>query len=149
MGALCTESVSFRISQQLRGNVPNLESCTDCGHLLEAGQIVNGRHIPCPACGSVRRTIGVTTVESVIARDGLEVKAKRLGQKKPYWEARSVPSFSVAKQKLVQHDRIIDRDEDKYSERVTDYESGAVIHESTEQLSDHRGHGSAKKRAPR
>ena len=50
------------------------------------------------------------------------MKAKRQGQKKSYVEDLSVPSFSVSRQKPVHHQRVIDRDNDRYTERVVDYE---------------------------
>jgi len=44
----------------------------------------------------------------------------------------------------VTYDRIIDRDGDLYHERVVDVETGEVVRDVTEPLSDHRGRGSAK-----
>lgn len=41
--------------------------------------------------------------------------------------------------------RLIDRDNNHYIETVKDPASGAVIHHCDESLSEHRGHGSAKK----
>ena len=41
-------------------------------------------------------------------------------------------------------ERHIDRDNDHYHEKVTDPETGEIIHESDEPLSEHQGHGSAK-----
>ena len=95
---------------------------------------------------SIRRTYGVVIAEHAIARDGLGLKAKRLGEKKPHVETLSVPSFSDKKQKVVHHERIIDRDQDLYFEQVTDFETGEVIHRNEELLSAHRGHGTAKTR---
>jgi hypothetical protein len=39
---------------------------------------------------------------------------------------------------------IVDRESDEYYERVVNRESGEVIHECSETLKDHFGHGSAK-----
>jgi hypothetical protein len=39
---------------------------------------------------------------------------------------------------------VIDRDNNRYFEMVTDYESGEIIHHCEEPLSEHQGHGSAK-----
>ena len=85
-------------------------------------------------------------VESVIARDGLGVKAKRTGQKKPFVETLSFPSLFRRLGKLVHHQRVIDRDNNLYYEKIVDYETGAVLHEQKEPLSEHFGHGSAKKK---
>ncbi len=44
----------------------------------------------------------------------------------------------------VTYDRFIDKDGDLYHERVVDVETGEVVRDVTEPLSDHRGRGSAK-----
>jgi hypothetical protein len=41
-------------------------------------------------------------------------------------------------------DRVIDRDNDYYLERIVDPETGEVIRECEEKLSEHQGRGSAK-----
>lgn len=113
--------------------------CTACG-----APIAGDDPRPCLACGSTARTIEVSIVERAVVRDGYEMKGKRPGMKRPFLEDRAVPSFSVARQKLVHHERLIDRENDHYFEKVTDYESSEVIHHQEEPLSDHFGHGSAK-----
>jgi hypothetical protein len=72
------------------------------------------------------------------------MKAKRQGEKRPFVENYAIPSFSRSRGNLVHRARIIDRDDDRYFEKVTDYESGEVIHHCDEPLSQHRGRGSAK-----
>lgn len=54
------------------------------------------------------------------------------------WEVRKALGDMVRKL------RRIDKDADTYQERVTDRD-GNVIHDCQERLSEHRGHGSAKK----
>jgi hypothetical protein len=120
------------------------EWCTECGNALESTGAAGESPRPCPACGSIRRTLSASVTESVIARDGMRMKAKRQGQKEPYFEARSEPSYSVTLQKHVHLERVIDRDADRYSEKVTIYEDQSVMHECNESLSEHQNHGSAK-----
>lgn len=43
----------------------------------------------------------------------------------------------------------VDRENDRYSETVTEYETGIVIHHCNEKLSEHTGHGSAKRPKPK
>lgn len=50
--------------------------------------------------------------------------------------------------RLVMKERLIDKQSDSYLERITDKETGEVIHECVEPLSKHRGHGDAKKKTP-
>jgi hypothetical protein len=54
----------------------------------------------------------------------------------------------VSRQKLVHREQIIDRDNDRYFERVTDYETGEVIHMNEEPLSKHVLRGTAKPKKP-
>lgn len=42
----------------------------------------------------------------------------------------------------------VDREADRYTERLVDGETGEVIHDVDEPLSEHRGHGSAKGQPP-
>lgn len=76
----------------------------------------------------------------------MNIKAKALGQKKPHIELKQGPSPSHKLGKHVNHVRLIDRGNDWYFETVTDYESGALIHHDEEPLSQHNGHGTAKKK---
>ena len=46
---------------------------------------------------------------------------------------------------MIQKERLIDRKSDRYKELVKDLETGEVIHETDEPLSQHTGHGSAKR----
>lgn len=85
-------------------------------------------------------------METLIARDGYGLKAKRSGQKKPYVEDMSMPVYSHSRGKHVHKERVIDRDSDRYVEKITDYETGEVIHHCEEALSQHQGHGDAKRK---
>lgn len=120
--------------------------CADCNTPVDEPADAAEARTSCPRCGSTKRIHHVSITETAIARDGLGLKAKRLGQKKPYVEAKSGPSHSHKLGKLVEHERVIDRDNDQYSEKVTDYESGVIIHHCDEPLSKHQGRGSAKKK---
>ena len=72
------------------------------------------------------------------------MQTKQSGMKKPKTDFRLEPSMSHRLQKPVEHFRLINRADDKYTERVRDYETGQVLHEVEEPLSQHTGHGSAK-----
>lgn len=45
----------------------------------------------------------------------------------------------------VRHERLIDRQNNRYFEKVVARETGEVVHQCDEALSDHKGHGSDKK----
>jgi len=70
-------------------------------------------------------------------REYLRTKAKRVSEKKPYIEAESGEQLSVRTGEWITKRRVIDRDADSYEERVVDPESGIVVHECSERLSEH------------
>lgn len=123
--------------------------CSDCGQALAQTPAEQEARNSCPNCGSTKRTFSVSIISSATARDGVGIKAKRPGQKKPYIESVSMPTQSTRTGRMVHHERLIDRDNNQYQEKVTDYETGEVIHHQVEPLTDHVGHGSARaKRLP-
>lgn len=120
--------------------------CADCGAAIVHEADASGTRIPCVFCGSIKRIHNVSITEKIIARDGYGLQAKRPGQKKPYVEELSMPDYSYSREKHVHKQRVIDRDNDHYFEKVTDYETGEVIHHCEEPLSQHQGHGDAKRK---
>jgi ribosomal protein S27AE len=118
--------------------------CSDCGTIVDGCNDTPEQRTRCGKCGSTKRTHQCSITETVIARDGIGMKAKRTGEKKPYIEDLAKPDYSKSLDKLVYRERIIDRDNDQYYEKLTDYESGEVIHHCKEPLSQHQGHGAAK-----
>jgi hypothetical protein len=71
---------------------------------------------------------------------------KTPGKKRPVLEVRDESVPSHASGKAVNHERLIDRRMNRYVERVTDPTTGEVLHECDEPLSDHQGHGDARRR---
>ena len=118
--------------------------CQSCGASIDVSLDEPGRQAPCGKCGSTARNYNASIVETLVARDGIGVKAKREGERKPYVEDKAMPSFSFRLGKYVLREQLIDRVNDRYSEKITDYETGEILHQSEEPLSQHRGHGSAK-----
>ena len=118
--------------------------CAGCGAVINARGDTPGERMPCEKCGSTKRNHYVSISDSAVARDGIGVKAKRAGEKKPYIEDLAVPDYSRSLEKIVHRERVIDRDNDRYFEKITDYESGEVIHHCEEPLRQHQGHGNAK-----
>ena len=46
----------------------------------------------------------------------------------------------------VELSRSLDKEKDEYHEVVKDYKTGKIVHENHEKLSEHIGHGSAKRK---
>jgi hypothetical protein len=118
--------------------------CSECGAVIDTGGGIPDARAHCPKCGGLRRTVYASVIEAAVLRDGVGVKAKRRSDRRPYLEDSAMPSYSHDKGKVLLREQIIDRDNDRYFEKVTDYETGEVIHHNEEPLSQHQGHGSAK-----
>ena len=127
-----------------------MATCSQCNHPLPDARTEQEAEAftkqPCPSCGSFGRTLDVNMVETLAMRDFCGMKLKRQGEKKFAVEDVSRPDFNRDRGKNVHLQRLIDRDNDLYHERITDLESGEVIHEQREPLSEHRGHGAARKK---
>lgn len=120
--------------------------CAECGIPLNTSEDIPEKRAPCPKCCGTKRTHDLSAhLEGDSARIGMAFKIKHVGQKKPHIELKTGPSYSHTLGKPVEHDRLIDRANDRYSEKVTNYETGELIHHTDEPLSEHQGHGSAKK----
>jgi predicted RNA-binding Zn-ribbon protein involved in translation (DUF1610 family) len=140
------------------GEDPKYVRCASCGHVLEdqdadAAEI---RH-PCPQCGSTARQIDVRISDEISGSDPVNARGGRQrnepgGRKRPYVEAvfgKRELTFSTGR--VSTRTKVENRRDDLYSEVVADAETGEIIHECREPLSQHRGHGDARKpvQAPR
>ena len=127
-----------------------MATCTQCDHPLPDASTVEEAEVlsrtPCPSCGSFGRSLSASQDESITFRDFVGVKLKRQGAKKYAVEDVSKPDLNRDRGKNVHLQRLIDRENDLYHERVTDLESGEIIHEQRQPLSEHRGHGAARKK---
>lgn len=122
--------------------------CGQCGASLEeTAELRPEQRLPCPSCGSSKRRIAVSLTTSVAISTGMRMKGREPGRKEPFFEARAEPSRSVKLGRDVHLERVVDRRNDKYTETITDPVTGEVIHHCDEPLSEHRGHGSAKKKS--
>lgn len=79
-------------------------------------------------------------------RIGVSVKVKNPGESRPSIEVKAVPEHNRDRGGQVHVERIVDREKDRYIERITDYETGEVIRECDEPLSKHVNRGNASKK---
>jgi hypothetical protein len=66
------------------------------------------------------------------------------GKRKWFIETFTGSELSRSLQRFMHKVRIIDRDNNRYVEKVVDPETGQVLRDVEEPLSEHQGHGSAK-----
>lgn len=118
--------------------------CGECGADLPASEVVGPpeSRTPCSSCGSLARQVSVLLHETVAPRDGVGYKAKHVGDRKSFREALDYPETQRSTGALTRHERLIDRQNDRYFKRVVEEGTGRVLHETDHPLSEHRGHGS-------
>lgn len=118
--------------------------CGVCGTDLPASEVTGTpeSRTPCPSCGSLARRASLLVQETVTVRDGVGYKAKRAGERKPFRQAFDYPATQRSTGAPTRHERLIDRDNDRFFERVVEEGTGRVLHETDHPLSEHKGHGS-------
>lgn len=103
---------------------------------------------PCPHCGSKELSIEVHVEDRMELREMFCYKIKDPAFNSKHNPRREFKSGDVlsADGKCRHHERLIDKENDKYVEVVKDRATGEVVHQCKEPLTAHRGHGSAKPR---
>lgn len=121
--------------------------CGKCGEeLFEPINVSLENRIPCPQCGSLSRSFFITINETLHLREKMGMKGKRSGRGKPFIETVSGDDLHRKTEKWNLIARTIDRENNLYSETITDPDTGTIIHKCIEPLSEHWNHGSAKKK---
>ena len=123
--------------------------CTNCGQRLPDELISVEDKYVCPKCGSIQNTIHLNIVEEVAIKipESLRVKVKDKNcnsKKNPRYEFFEGDDLRKSDNKWMKKSRVIDKYNDKYLEKVTDSDTGDIVHHCEEPLSDHFGHGSEK-----
>ena len=119
-------------------------SCEACGTALRPESTG-----PCPRCGEKVSRIGVNIGDSLEFHDSVAgvVKDPSLSSKqRDRIRFLSGDDPRRSQGDWVEKERLIDRNSDRYYERVIDKTTGAILHETDERLSDHKRHGSDRGR---
>ncbi len=121
-----------------------LVACGSCGVPIdESADVPIEDRMPCPQCGSTAREFSVRLKVEAKAQVGLGFKQKRPGSNKPIAEGFTGRELRKSVGDFVDKERLIDRENDRYREKVVT-DSGEVIRDVDEPLSEHRDYGSAK-----
>ena len=119
--------------------------CGACNQQLsEAFDAPNTLRRPCPQCGSLSRKFNARIHDELVTKEYLGLKHKRQGKKKPIFEITHKLDLFRVKNSMSEVLRVVDRENDIYTGRITDIETGQVWKDVNEPLSKHQGHGSAK-----
>jgi hypothetical protein len=104
---------------------------------------------PCPKCGADITVWYPAGQEFRLLVGGIELRSVRRGRTRRHWEAKSQSKHEVytLDGKTYWIERTIDRIAHEYHERIVDPETGQVVREVHEPLTEHHDRGSARKRA--
>ena len=117
--------------------------CSHCGKELKDEKEI------CPMCGGDAHaiTMEINEATEIIQCTKLcKIDKKRHGKGKDRRIMKMEDSYSVNVKKYRNRWMDIDKDEDSYLEIVQDRETGEIVHYCAEPLSQHQGHGSAKRK---
>jgi hypothetical protein len=140
----CEDAESGRYPHAVEGGQRTL--CGSCSSLVDERALLLEKRQPCPKCGSRIRVFEIELGGEVGLRSSLGLKARRGDRGRPFVEMFTGADLWLRAGQWMHKVRRIDRNADAYEETVTDPETGEVVHETVELLSEHRGHGSAKQR---
>lgn len=114
--------------------------CGGCSASLdEPANLLPEKRQPCRDCGSRSRVFEIELGGEINPRGSLRLKARHRGGSRPFVDL-FVGSDLFRKVGPWMHKvRRIDREADSYQETVTDPETGKIVHETLEPLSEHRG----------
>lgn len=121
-------------------------TCGNCGASV-ADDTQSAVKSPCPACGSKSRNAHVLVTDLGKLYDSLRCKQKDLSRRskdKLRVDIFTGYEYSHQHKKILKKERKIDKDNDRYYEKVTDPKTQEIIHECEEKLSEHRDRGYAK-----
>ena len=119
--------------------------CGGCQRaLIEAADLPRSQRVPCPECGSTLRRFSVHLQSEGRGHSTLALKAKSPGMRKPFLELKQGDDLHRVTGLWSSLLRVIDRRRNRYQEQIVDIESGEILRNVDEPLTDHRGRGSAK-----
>ncbi len=131
----------------MSGEVSQSLECSECSYVFqgeELGQDLRERK-PCPNCGSLRRHVRLSVKETLSLSEYIGVEAKKQDSK--HKKNRADYEFGEGKKtgkngRLVYKKLVKDREhadsDNSYQELVIDSETGKVIVDKHEKLSEHR-----------
>jgi hypothetical protein len=114
-------------------------TCSGCGAPIDGVDGPDGEHATCSRCGDRRRTAHYSVVLSAKAEVYLKVRHKSPGHmRKPHREVIQGDEFFRRTGRWSTIYRLFDRVNDWYEEVIWDRETGAIIYQKAEPLSEHR-----------
>ena len=101
---------------------------------------------PCPACGGTSRRADEEIHDELGILEHWRILGKRPGRRGRLFEMRNGADFYFKTGEWHHLVRNIDRENNYYLEKITRISDGVLVRFDERPLSEHQGHGSAKKR---
>ena len=137
-------------ASEKRNHMPESDRSIECGECGFAGDepvdIEASKRRSCPNCGSLRRHVRLSYIETLVIHEKTKLKARSPGGGKPRYEAIEGDDLNRKTGIWMRLHRVIDRANNWYHERIIDTQTNTVVHVSDESLDKHIGHGSDKRR---
>lgn len=119
--------------------------CGKCNiELDESPNTKPSNRLPCPNCGSTSRSFDEELKDGISQKEKVSIIGKHGGKGAPFIKQSTGDDLNKKTGKWMKREMVVDRDNDRYLETVTDPETGEVVHHCDEPLSKHTGHGDAK-----
>jgi hypothetical protein len=120
-------------------------TCKACGaELDESARAPVEERKPCLNCGSLEGHFALTLEARGAIGSNLGLKARRGGRGKPFMELKQGENFSPIRDRFMHLLQIVDRRNNRYRKLVTDPETGEIVRDVDEPLSEHVGRGDAR-----
>ncbi len=120
--------------------------CGDCKcKLNELRKLSFKKRKPCPRCGSLKRQFNLELTATVKSYPHLTLRGKHLRSGKPFIILKQGFDFFRLAQKWMTLIQIVDRENKKYKKIIIDPETGEIIRNTDEPLTDHIGYGRLKR----
>lgn len=122
--------------------------CAECGHVfadaVEATRLVD--RPTCPICGATARKGSILAQSVIQVTSDTKFVGRSSGGGRPFVKGWLKREWFHRLDRWHRVERIVNRRDDTCDEVITDAETGDVVHECHEPMSEHRGHGSARHR---
>ncbi len=133
----------IKILTKLKSVIDCDRFCQDCSHKKWLTKFGSRFCLHCRK--NTNNEIRISISETINVRDSFGLIKKSAGFRSFAVKVRGGWASSVRYKQGVNLSRSFDKEKNEYHEVVQDYETGKVVHEVHEKLSEHTGHGSAKK----
>lgn len=119
--------------------------CQECGEVLDdASDTLVDERVACKQRGSKARRVEIVIDATLQLHSQVGIKARHGIAGRPFLESKVGDDQYRKTGEWHSLERVIDRENDRYKEIISNPKTGEVIHHCEEPLSQHQGHGSAK-----